>query len=284
MPHPIYKLSLSTLVQISRPRFWIYILGPVLVALAAAKSAPTLAVYTLIAYATLPANLLIYGVNDIFDQETDRLNTKKGTYEVLLEQKQVRQLSIWIVAINVPLLAALALELPAPSLPWLGLFLLTGIGYSMPPLRAKTKPFLDALSNVLYAALGFTAYVALSGHQPSIALIIASTVWCMAMHAYSAVPDISADSASGTSTIATVMGAKPTLVFCAALYALSGILSYQYLHLFSVVAAAVYLALMAVSFRAISTNNLFLWYSRFPLVNSLLGMGLFFAIAIPHYL
>jgi 4-hydroxybenzoate polyprenyltransferase len=34
-------------------------------------------VVLLMIYFTYPANLLVYGVNDIFDYETDKLNAKK---------------------------------------------------------------------------------------------------------------------------------------------------------------------------------------------------------------
>lgn len=278
-------MDAKTLIKTSRPRFWIYLIGPLLIALAAANTVPGIALYILIAYATLPANLLIYGVNDIFDQETDKLNSKKGSYEVLLKAAQVRSLTIWIIALNLPFIILLAIALPANSLPWLALFLVTGIGYSAPPLRAKSKPFLDAATNVLYIALGLGAYTALSGQQPSWSAVLAGTLWCMAMHAYSAVPDIAADKASHTPTIATVLGARPMLVVCALLYALAGALSYHYLHWFSIVAVLAYWLLMGQSLRVVrSTPKLLKVYALFPYVNTALGMALFFVIAVPKHI
>lgn len=272
-------MNLKLLYQTARPRFWIYIIGPLLIALAAGGQSPTLGVYILLAYATLPANLLIYGVNDIFDQETDRFNQKKGSYELLLNQHSVKLITAAIVGLQLPFLIALFVLLPTASLPWLGLFLVTGIGYSMPPIRAKARPFLDATFNILYAALGFAAYRALSGHQPPVILVVASLFWCMAMHAYSAVPDIAADTKAHTPTIATALGAKPMLLVCGLLYAAAGVLSYAYLGWFSLLAAAVYLALMIKSYQALATHNLFQWYARFPLINSGLGMMMFFVVA-----
>ena len=275
-------MNISLLLKTSRPRFWVYLIGPILVALAAGYVVPTAAVYVLIAYATLPANLLIYGVNDIFDQETDRLNQKKRSYETLLNPKSTAMLSFSIVALNLPFLIALTVLLPHASLPWLGLFLVTGIGYSAPPLRTKARPFLDAATNILYAALGFTAYVALSHHQPPLILVLASALWCMAMHAYSAVPDIAADTAAHTSTIATTLGARPTIIFCGLCYALAGILSYAYIGLFGLAAAGVYLFLMLKSYEVALKPALFTWYARFPVVNTVLGMLLFFDVIVRH--
>ena len=272
-------MHLKLLYRTSRPRFWIYIIGPLLIALAAAGQAPTAGVYVLLLYATLPANLLIYGVNDIFDQETDRFNKKKGSYEVLLNQRSVKLISYAIVGLQAPLLAALIVLLPVGSLAWLGLFLLTGIGYSMPPIRAKARPFIDAAFNILYAALGFAAYRVLSGQQPPLVVVLASLFWCMAMHAYSAVPDITADKQAHTPTIATIMGAKPTIILCGLFYGVAGGLMYEYLGWFSLIAAAIYIMLMIRSYQAVASQDLFKWYARFPLINSVLGMVMFFVVA-----
>ena len=51
-------------------------------------------------YFTFPANLFVYGVNDIFDYETDKVNEKKHEYEALVEQKQHKTLVIWIAVFN----------------------------------------------------------------------------------------------------------------------------------------------------------------------------------------
>ena len=92
-------------------------------------------------------------------------------------------------------------------------------------------------------------------------------------------PDIAADTKADTPTIATALGAKPMLLVCGLLYAAAGVLSYAYLGWFSLVAAAVYVALMAKSYQALATHNLFQWYARFPLINSGLGMLMFFVVA-----
>ena len=36
----------------------------------------------------IAANVLVYGVNDLADMDTDRHNDKKGTYEVRLQKQQ----------------------------------------------------------------------------------------------------------------------------------------------------------------------------------------------------
>ena len=130
--------SLRALIRVSRPRFWIYLLGPFMIALAATSLRPPVEVWLLGLYLTLPANLLIYGVNDLYDVDTDRLNPKKRDYENLLQPGQRRGLVIAILALNLPFLALVPF-LPH-AWPWLLLFVVTGVGYSMPPVRAKSRP------------------------------------------------------------------------------------------------------------------------------------------------
>ena len=75
-------LDAPFLIKVIRPRFWLYIFGPYLVGLAAGASSRVdfLRFDALLfgLYFLFPANLLIYGINDIFDFETDRRNPKKG--------------------------------------------------------------------------------------------------------------------------------------------------------------------------------------------------------------
>jgi lycopene elongase/hydratase (dihydrobisanhydrobacterioruberin-forming) len=257
-----------------------YLLGPFMVALAATSLRPSVAVWLLGLYLTLPANLLIYGVNDLFDTETDRLNPKKRTYETLLRPAQRRTLVIAIVATNVPFLALLPF-LPG-AWPWLLLFVVTGIGYSMPPLRAKSRPVLDAAFNILYAAPGIAAYVTLSGGPPSVAVLIAALLWCMAMHAYSAVPDIDADRAARLSTVATLLGREKTLVGCGLAYATAALLVYPALGVLAVLGGLVYVGMIILSLRSRQPDELFALYRRFPLLNTVVGAAVFVAVGLQH--
>ena len=94
------------LLRVSRPRFWFYIFGPYIVGLiAGVVTRNELLDWRTILFAVyflFPANLLIYGVNDIFDYETDRLNEKKLDYESLVETNQHKSLAIWIADFNLP--------------------------------------------------------------------------------------------------------------------------------------------------------------------------------------
>ena len=81
------NLSLKEILQISRPRFWMYVLGTFLVGMIAAGNPfnydmqTNINLVVLALFFSLPANLFIYGVNDIYDYDTDKLNAKKENYE-----------------------------------------------------------------------------------------------------------------------------------------------------------------------------------------------------------
>lgn len=272
-------MTIQQLIRIARPRFWIYLIGPVLLALAAARQTPTMLSLVIAAYLTLPANLFIYGVNDIYDRDTDRLNAKKDGYEARLpdDKRSVRQLIRAIIKSNLPFLVVLTALLPLGSWWWLLLFVVAGLAYSAPPLRTKARPGLDALTNILYVAPAFAIYTLLTGNQPELAVVAAAWLWCVAMHAFSAVPDIKDDKLAGLQTIATWLGKHGTIIVCAIAYALAAGLSYGYLGWLSLLAGGVYVLLMALSYGA-DKRQLFKYYTYFPYVNSLLGMALFFYI------
>ena len=129
------------LLKVSRPRFWLYLFGPYIVGLAAGAAVRTdLASMSAIAfgvYFLFPANLLIYGVNDIFDFDTDKLNPKKQDYEALVRPERHKLLLITMLALNLPFIVAAAFLDLNTFLLMLG-FLFFSIFYSrLRPCKAK---------------------------------------------------------------------------------------------------------------------------------------------------
>jgi 4-hydroxybenzoate polyprenyltransferase len=275
-------MRFSEIVKISRPRFWLYLLGPVLIALPSTWPLPaehqaSISILFFV-YATLPANLLIYGVNDIFDYETDILSAKKQGYEHALPPDNRKTVWKWLALTNIPFIIALGWLMKDNwlALSLFGAFLLTGIGYSAPPLRTKTKPFLDAATNILYVLPGFALYTALTGHLPAPVIIIASWLWCAAMHAYSAIPDITADSRAKLHTIATVLGVRGTSLFCLICYGTAGLA----LPPITTILALPYIIMCLRSFRANSETATARDYTRFPAINASVGFLLFWSLIL----
>src|SRR5215210_3559286 len=119
--------------KISRPRFWLYLFGTYLVGLAAgaASTSDFIRLDSILfgIYFLLPANLLVYGINDIFDFETYRLNPKKEEYEMLVRPESHKLLAIWTLVLNLPFLIAAFFVAHAALMP-LAAFLILSIFYS----------------------------------------------------------------------------------------------------------------------------------------------------------
>ncbi len=285
--------AVRSLLRTSRPRFWIYLAGPwILGSFTGAQDGRFFlhpAFWIGFAYCLLPANLLVYGVNDWFDLETDRLNAKKsgagGGYEDLLDPSRYRGIAITIAAMHIPFVA-LAVGTAGDSrfLPVSGVwacFLFTGIGYSAPPVRAKARPVVDSIFNVLYACPAFAAFLAAGNPVADVRweAVLAAWFWCMAMHAFSAVPDIDADRRAGLSTVATMLGGRATIVACGILYGAAAIFGavaapWTALRYGLPVLGAGYLAFMFAALRALPGNDVFAVYRRFPVWNSLAGFAI----------
>ncbi len=279
--------DLRFLLNVSRPRFWFYIFGPYILGIAAGAATrdelliPSVAF--LAVYFLFPGNLLIYGINDIFDYETDRLNEKKIEYETLVERDRYKNLIFAILLANLPFLIPAFILLPQLAWSITG-FLFFSFFYSAPPIRAKTKPFLDSAFNILYIFPGIVGYQLMTGNFPPLILMIAAGLWTAAMHAYSAIPDISVDRIAGLRTIATLCGPYGTLAVCACLYAAAAFLSFEYLGFVSASLGFAYVILMLASVRSVKTGTLFKLYRVFPLINVIAGFILFWEIALKKFL
>lgn len=263
---------LRYLWTLSRPRFWFYLAGPVLVGAAfGAGSVPELfstPALALFAYFLVPANVFLYGVNDAFDADIDAANPKKHGREARFRGDRL------VVAVIVASGAGLFLlfpVVPVVAYPWLLGFAFLAVEYSAPPLRFKTTPLLDSVSNGLYVFPGAAAYAALAGTQPPLLAVLGGWLWAMGMHTFSAIPDIGPDRASGVRTTATALGVRLAYVYCAACWLLAaaafGLLDPRLGALLLVYP----LLVAAVAVSRIDVARAYWWY---PAVNALVGMTL----------
>jgi 4-hydroxybenzoate polyprenyltransferase len=226
------------------------------------------------------ANVLIYGVNDLADTDTDRHNDKKGSYEVRL-QKQQRAATVVACGLAFGTLVVSVVGQSMLTAVLMGIFLVLSIGYSVPPLRFKARPLFDSVSNVLYAMPGF---IAASIWAPTTAIpvtaIAASWLWCMAMHTFSAIPDVTADKKAGLATTATWLGVRGALIYCGACWLGSAVLlgmtfsGFLYGVLFAIVLGCTYLGMItSCLLRGASEKVAFDHYRIFPVINAAAGFG-----------
>ncbi|MFP8952131.1 prenyltransferase [Natrialbaceae archaeon A-arb3/5] len=261
--------ALSYLLTLSRPRFWLYLAGPVLVGVAYGAETVgdlfTLETALLFAYFLVPANVFLYGVNDIYDREIDAENPKKNDREARYRGQRYVPLVVTLCAALVLLIAP---ALPSAAWPWLVAFLVLSVAYSAPPIRFKTVPVLDSVSNGLYILPGAAAYVAVAGSQPPVLAVVGGWLWAMGMHTFSAIPDIEPDRVTGIRTTATILGERRTYAYCGACWLASaaafGALDYR---LGAVM--LVYPALVAVLVgTTVAVDRAYWW---FPAINTIVG-------------
>ncbi|MCU1412169.1 MAG: prenyltransferase [Rhodoglobus sp.] len=219
---------LRALFVSSRPLSWINTAFP----FAAAYLLTTREVdVTLIAgtiYFLIPYNLAMYGINDVFDYESDLRNPRKGGVEgALLDRRMHRPTIIAAVATNVPFLVYLVIV--GSPLSWLVLAVsvFAVIAYSAPVLRFKERPFLDSITSSTHFVSPAVYGLVLAGaiFTPQLwAVLGAFFLWGAASHAFGAVQDVIADREGGIASIATVIGARATVRLAVIAYLLGGAL------------------------------------------------------------
>lgn len=175
----------------------------------------------------IPYNLLMYGVNDVFDYESDLRNPRKGGIEGALLPKEIHKTVIWAAVLScVPFVAYLIAVGNIRSSLWLALFIFTVVAYSAKHLRFKEKPVLDSITSASHFVGPMIFALALTNQDLNnpklLAIIAAFTLWGMASHAFGAVQDVKADREGKIASIATYFGARNTTRVAMVMYLAAG--------------------------------------------------------------
>jgi 4-hydroxybenzoate polyprenyltransferase len=179
-------------------------------------------------YFLIPYNLAMYGINDVFDYESDLRNPRKGGAQgALLDRALHRATLIAVLVTNVPFLVFLVIV--GGPLSWLVLAIsaFAVLAYSVPGLRFKERPFLDSLTSSTHFVSPAVYGLVLAGaaFTPQLwSLLGAFFLWGIGSHAFGAVQDVAADREGGIASIATVIGAKATVRLSVIAYLAAGIL------------------------------------------------------------
>jgi 4-hydroxybenzoate polyprenyltransferase len=176
----------------------------------------------------IPFNFLMYGINDVFDYESDLRNPRKGGIEGALLDPKYHAVTIWAsVGFASVFVVYLLLVGSVEANVWLGLTLAAVLAYSVPKLRFKERPFLDSFTSALHFVGPMIYGLVLAGagiaEPKTIAVIAAFMGWGMASHAFGAVQDVRADREAGIKSVATQIGARNTVRFAFVLYLLSAL-------------------------------------------------------------
>ena len=179
-------------------------------------------------YFLIPYNLAMYGINDVFDYESDLRNPRKGGVEGALLDRSMHKPTLWAALLtNVPFLVFLLVV--GNPLSWLVLAIsvFAVIAYSAPGLRFKERPFVDSITSSTHfvspAIYGFVLAGAV--FTPQLWMLLAAFfLWGLASHAFGAVQDVIADREAQIDSIATVIGARATARLAVLAYWFAGVL------------------------------------------------------------
>jgi 4-hydroxybenzoate polyprenyltransferase len=219
---------LNDLFLSSRPLSWVNTAFPFAAAyfLTTGEIDLTLVLGTI--FFLVPYNLAMYGINDVFDYESDLRNPRKGGVEgALLAPRMHRPTLIAAAVTTLPFIVYLVVV--GNPLSWLALLvgMFAVVAYSVKGLRFKERPLLDSLTSSTHFVSPAIYALVLAGavFTPQLwAVLAAFFLWGIASHAFGAVQDVPADRAAEISSIGTVIGARATTRFAVLTYLVVGVL------------------------------------------------------------
>jgi len=211
----------------SRPVSWINTAFPFAAAylLSTREIDATLVIGTL--FFLIPYNLAMYGINDVFDYESDLRNPRKGGAHGAVLDRRMHPVTLWAAGLTcLPFVIYLVVVGSPASWLVLALSLFFVVFYSAPPLRLKEVPFADSVTSSIHFFSPAVYALVLTGAAWTwqlTAIIVAFALWGIASHAFGAVQDVVADREADISSIATVMGARWTVWFALICYTGAGL-------------------------------------------------------------
>jgi 4-hydroxybenzoate polyprenyltransferase len=222
--------ALKSLFWSSRPISWVNTAVPFAAAYFFAGGEIGIELIVLSLFFLIPYNLLMYGINDVFDYESDLRNPRKGGIEgALLAPELHRNTLLWSFGLAAPFVAYavwVSLENLAASAV-LVITVFAVIAYSVKGLRFKEVPFLDSITSSTHFVGPMLFGLLLSGAELGTSLLLATAaffLWGAASHAFGAVQDIRADREAGIASVATSLGARNTVRLAVALYLVAGLM------------------------------------------------------------
>jgi 4-hydroxybenzoate polyprenyltransferase len=218
--------AVKSLVLSSRPLSWINTAFPFAVGYFVVSQRIDWPLIVGSLFFLVPYNLLMYGINDVFDYESDLRNPRKGGAEGALLPPHLHGPTIaTAIGSAIPFVAYLVWAGSWESWLVLAASLFAVVAYSVPPIRMKERAVGDSItSSVHFVSPAVYGVVLAGGTIQGFGwfILVAFFLWGMASHAFGAVQDVQSDRAAGIASIATQFGARTAVWFAAVLYVLAG--------------------------------------------------------------
>lgn len=213
---------LRGIIAASRPLSWVNTAVPFALTYLLAQGEVSAVLVVGFVFFLIPYNIAMYGINDVFDYESDIVNPRKGGVEgAVLPRSMHRPLLIASAATVIPFALYLFAVGTWASSAALALALFAVVAYSAPPLRFKEVPVMDSVTSSAHFTLPAVVGALIGGGSIGgyLGLALAAFfLWGMASHALGAVQDVQSDRAGGLRSVATELGARLTTRSASTLY------------------------------------------------------------------
>ncbi len=164
---------------------------------------------------SFPFSLFLFGVNDVYDYETDKLNPRKGSIEgSILDKKYHKSILISAFIMAIFILFSSILTKNLENLLSISALLFISYFYSSPPIRAKSIPFLDSIFNGLGFLFAFFAGYSFGRSLVEVPFkIYLAALGVCGIHSLSTIMDYEYDKKSDIKTVAVLLGKRLTALF-----------------------------------------------------------------------
>lgn len=281
--------KLKLLFKTSRPISWVNTAYPFAAGYLFTGGEIGVYFWITVVFFLIPYNLLMYGVNDVFDYESDMRNPRKGGVEGAITPKAYHRLILTSSAmLSLPFIAFIL----ADASNWQQVLVFFALiffvlAYSYKGLRFKEVAFLDSATSSIHfvGPLIFALALTQSFNNASLIVIVSFFLWGCASHAFGAVQDIIPDRKARIKSIATTIGAKNTVILCLILYITSmGLLmSTQSIRGYVVGLACLLYIVNIIPFKRIndkSSGEARAGWRRFIKINYIVGMVITLSLLI----
>ena len=159
-------------------------------------------------FVLFPLGLLLYGVNDIVDAETDALNPRKGTFMFGSRgaREQLATLKWQIAVAQIPFAAVFYFFVGPRIFWWYAILLLAAGVYNAPGIAWKGRPPFDVLIQASYLLVFVLSSWLNNAAQLPWQTFLFGAMFAMHSHIFGEVMDIEPDRLSGRRTTATLIG------------------------------------------------------------------------------
>lgn len=177
-------------------------------------------------YVTFPLNLLVYGWNDIVDEDIDAANPRKDSwlFGARLSHPQLRSLIPWMVAVQVPFLAAFVW---LDGWRMLGLFagiVAVNFTYNLPVKGLRGRPPFDLVNPIGYLLVVILGVWLNELSMPPTMAFVYLVLFCGHAQLMGEIMDVEPDRAAGRVTTATLIGTVPAKLAVIALLVVEGLI------------------------------------------------------------